>query len=270
MSAIREEAARLAEGGRLSAVLTRPSGAPSAAALLVTAGLTPKSGPFRLYAELARRLAAEGALVLRLDLGGIGDSVELSGLPLAERTNRDLRAAADFLREQVAAGPLVVGGLCSGADDALRYAVFDPRVTGVFMIDPFAFRTFGWRWRDALIRAARRALALSGVLPTAAPNEAGSLVDYAPMAEPEAREALSALAARGASMHFIYTGGARETFNHRGQFRAMLRGLDLRGLAALDYFPQLRHTQVLEADRLLIIDAIARRLRPGPSCGCPN
>lgn len=268
---MREEAARLGESGRLAAVLTRPSGPPAGAVLLVTAGLTPKAGPFRLYAELARRLAGEGVLVLRLDLGGIGDSVELSGgLPLSERTSRELRAATDLVRAQVPEGPLVVGGLCSGADDALRHAVLDPRVTGVFMIDPFAFRTFGWFWRDGLIRAARRALALLGLLPTAAPNEAGSLVDYAPMARPEACEALATLASRGAAMHFIYTGGARETFNHKGQFRAMLRGLNLRGLAALDYFPQLRHTQVLESDRRLIIDAVCRRLRAAPACGCPN
>lgn len=255
---IREESRRFGEGGRLAGVVTLPAGAPKGRVVLVTAGLTPKHGPFRLYAQLARRLAEDGLLVLRFDLGGIGESVRARGtVPIETRTEQEVRAAVDHLTQGAPGGPLLVGGLCSGAEDAFRYAAADPRVTGVFMLDPFAYRTRGWVWRDALIRAARRALALAGLLPTAQ-GEGASLVDYKYMPYEECLARLKALLARGVGLHFLYTGGARELFNHRSQFEAMFPGVDFRGLAAVDYFPQLRHTQVLEADRRLVIEAVAR------------
>ena len=44
--------------GQLAGILTEPDApAPRVALVLVSAGLSPKCGPFRLYAELARRLA---------------------------------------------------------------------------------------------------------------------------------------------------------------------------------------------------------------------
>lgn len=260
MNAQRETALKFGERGHLAGVLTQPQGEPRGCAALVTAGLTPKFGPFRLYAQLARRLAADGFLTLRFDLGGIGDSAQLPGaLPLRERTTRELRAAVDLLRGRVAEGPLILGGLCSGAEDALRYAAVDPRVTGLVLMDPFGYRTPGWAWRDALISGARKGMQVAGLVPEDAPKS-GALVDYKHMEETECRELLTALAARKVRMHYVYTGGMREVFNHRGQFRAMLRGVPLDGLVTLDYLPQLRHTQVLESDRRLVIESIARSL----------
>ncbi len=52
----------------------------------------------------------------------------------------------------------------------------------------------------------------------------------------------------------------RETFNHKGQFRAMFPDVDFRGLASVDYFPRLRHTQSLEADRRQVVESIAGAL----------
>lgn len=261
MSGLREEALRFGEGGRLAGIVTLPDAPARGAAVLVTAGLTPKAGPFGLYAMLARRLAGSGLLVLRFDLGGIGDSAAMPGaLPLEERTRLEVSAAVDLVRGRAPRGPLVLGGLCSGAEDSFRHAAEDERVTDVFMIDPFAFRTFGWRWRNALIRAARKSLALSGMLPTAAPKEQASLVDYRSMERAEAVARMKVLVERGVRSHFIYTGGARETFNHKRQFRAMFRGVKLAGLAHVDHFPQLRHTQVLESDRRLVVEAVARAL----------
>lgn len=256
----RERAVRFGEREQLAGILTLPAGRPRAAALLATAGLTPKAGPFRLYAELARRLASEGLAVLRFDLGGIGDSVQVYGsLPRDERAVLELGSAARVLRESAPEGSLIVGGLCSGAEDAARFAGADADVSGVFMIDTFAYRTAGWRRRDALIRAARRGLALAGLLPTAGAKPAG-LVDYEPMGLDASAPLLAGLVARRVRLHFVYTGGARETFNHRGQFRAMFPGVDFRGMASLDYYPQLRHTQALEADRELVVGSVARAI----------
>ena len=80
------------------------------------------------------------------------------------------------------------------------------------------------------------------------------------MAPAEASRILRRLLARGVRLHFIYTAGMSETFNHEGQLREMFPGIDFDGLVRLDYFPDLEHTQPFEADRRRLIEAIARRL----------
>jgi pimeloyl-ACP methyl ester carboxylesterase len=259
---MKESSCRFGEHGQLAGIVTESDAAPRAALVLVSAGLTPKFGPFRLYVELARRLAAEGYLTLRFDLGGIGDSGQgYSGRPLKERTELEIKAALDFLSARGAPKSVWVGGLCSGAEDSFRFAERDERVAGLVLMDPFGYKTAGWKRRDLAIRAVRRALWLSGLLPTyrSAASE-GGLIDYASMGRAEAGRILRTLIRRKVPMHFVYTGGMRETFNHKGQFKAMFEGIDFQGLAAVDYFPQLRHTQALEADRHTIIEAITARL----------
>jgi hypothetical protein len=71
---------------------------------------------------------------------------------------------------------------------------------------------------------------------------------------------LRGLLQRGVQLHFVYTGGMREHFNHPGQLRAMFPEIQLNGLVSVDYLPQLDHTQLLEAERRILIEAIAARL----------
>ena len=57
----------------------RREGAPSI--VLLNTGFEYHVGPHRLYVPLARDWAARGHLVLRFDLGGIGDSAPPPGAP---------------------------------------------------------------------------------------------------------------------------------------------------------------------------------------------
>jgi hypothetical protein len=162
-------------------------------------------------------------------------------------------------------GDIVLGGLCSGAEDSFRAAEDDPRVRGVVMIDPFAYRTGGWLPRHVLhraVRRTRRALGLYRPIPsTRATAEGARVVSYAYMDRDESTRILNALIARRARVHFLYTGGAREVFNHPGQLKSMFQHVDFERLVTVDHFPELEHTQMLEADRHSIVDAISRRLR---------
>jgi dienelactone hydrolase len=258
---IKESCCRFGEDGQLAGVVTEPTDrAPRAALVLVSAGLMPKFGPFRVYAELARRLASEGVLVLRFDLGGIGDSGQgYADRPLKKRTELEIRAALDHLTSRARFGSILLGGLCSGAEDSFRYAEIDPRVTGLVLLDPFGYRTPGWRSRDLLLRLVRRGLRTAGL--ARAPSGASeALIDYRHMEHAEASRILRTMIGRKVPMHFVYSGGMRESFNHKGQFKAMFRDIDLQDLVTLDFFPQLRHTQALETDRRLLIESIARRL----------
>jgi pimeloyl-ACP methyl ester carboxylesterase len=259
-SGFKESCCQFGEHRRLSGVITEPLGdAPRVALVLINAGLMPKFGPFRLYAQLARRLSSEGFLTLRFDLGGIGDSGPGSAIgPLKTRTTLEIRAALDFLKERYALDGIVLGGLCSGAEDSFRYAEIDPRVTGLMLMDPFGYKTLGWWPRNLLIRIARRTLRLVGrALPQ---DNSTALIDYKQMEHAESSRILRAMIQRKVPLHFVYTGGMRESFNHGSQLKTMFKDIDFQDMVTLDYFPQLRHTQVLEAERRAVIESIARRL----------
>lgn len=262
-----ESCVEFGEDGRLRGIVSEPEAAVPArpvTCVLVNAGLVPKFGPFRLYVDVARRLAQRGFRALRFDLGGIGESrAASSGEPLRVRTARDLDAAITFAAERHAASHVVLMGLCSGAEDSFRQAGDDARVRGVVLMDPFAYRTEGWGWRHALHRASRRALRAAGLFTPIAPAAgavASSVVTYSYMEREESRRILEGLVARRAHVHFVYTGGMRESFNHPDQLAKMFPGLDLTERVQLDWFPAADHTQILEADRRAIADAIARRL----------
>jgi hypothetical protein len=269
---VNERSCQFGEKLHLAGIVTEPDasrGAPRGALVLVSAGLVPKFGPFRLYVELARRLAQEGIVTLRFDLGGVGDSQQAyAGLPLKERTPRDVSAAVDWLSAHIDVGSVVLGGLCSGGEDSFRSAEHDPRVSGVVMIDPFAYRTRGFMPRHLLHRAVRRTRRALGLYrPIAPPRIVGNdgsrerVVNYEYMAREESSRILGTLLGRRAHAHFIYTGGASEVFNHRGQLHAMFGGIPFDGLVTVDHFPELEHTQMLAADRLCLVEAVVSRLK---------
>jgi hypothetical protein len=258
---------------QLAGIVTEPRDAGSGTCVLVSAGLVPKFGPYRLYAQLARRLAQSGIRTLRFDLGDVGDSRQAHvGRTLEERTHLEIGAAVDFTSERfgLGGGGVVLGGLCSGAEDSFRYAERDPRVSAVLLIDAFSYRTRGWSWRHGLHRATRTSMRWLGMYApldyrnAAANSSAASNMPrlaYKQMEHAESSRILKALVARGVKIHFVYTGGVRESFNHPRQLNAMFKGIDFKGLVTLDYFPHIEHLQALQEERLALIEAIDLRLR---------
>jgi hypothetical protein len=260
MTAPRERAVSFGSAGRLKGILTLPSDSdPVRVLALVNAGFVPKYGPFRVYTQIARRLASQGVGVLRFDLGGLGDSVPSAVGLLSERTLTDLGAAADLLASEFRATDVVFGGICSAAEDSLRFAEVDARVARVILVDPFAYRTAGFGWRHTRHRLWRRALRSVGAW-RPGPRFAESVIDYRYMEREESSRILAKLIARRTLLHFIYTGGRRETFNHPGQLAKMFPALDLRGAVTLDHLPDLDHTQYLRAEREVLVDTFVNRL----------
>ena len=155
---MRETALLFGAGKSLVGVISDP---PSPAAgerpalVLLNAGLLHRVGPNRLYVRLARRLAASGFVVARFDLSGVGDSraaSERSGFH--ERAVAETRACMDLLAAR-GARRFLVGGLCSGADSALRVAAEDERVVGAALIEPLSAPSAGHlvhSYRERLLR----------------------------------------------------------------------------------------------------------------------
>jgi dienelactone hydrolase len=250
---VTETTSQFGEHRQLVGVMSEPANcAPRIGFVLVNAGVVPKHGPFRMYVQLARRLAEAGIVTLRFDLGSIGDSQQrYANQPLKARTTLEIRAAVDHLTERYSLEGIAIGGLCSGAEDAFAYAEADPRIRGVVLIDPFSYRTRGWTWRNILYRIARRSLRAVNVYEpiairaNAAPR--ARLVHYKYMERGESGRILRALVARSARIHFVYTG--LDAFNHRGQLKDMFPDLDFADRVTVDHFPRMDHTQLLEEDR---------------------
>jgi alpha-beta hydrolase superfamily lysophospholipase len=137
-----ERAVRFGPGRRLFGILTTPaSGKPSAPSVIfLTTGSEYHVGPNRLYVPLARSWAAEGHLVLRYDLGGIGDSLPPPGaeenVPYPEYALDDAREAIAMVRKEAPNRRLIVIGLCSGGWLAFRAALDGLGVDAIVSINP--------------------------------------------------------------------------------------------------------------------------------------
>ena len=132
-------------GQQLYAVVAEPLDAAPIPLTLVlyNAGAIRRIGPSRMWTEAARRWAAAGVSVLRVDIEGIGDA---AGDGSIYRESDDPfyrphlidqgRAALDLAVRCGLPDSFVLGGLCSGGYWAFQAALADPRVRSVVLLNP--------------------------------------------------------------------------------------------------------------------------------------
>jgi pimeloyl-ACP methyl ester carboxylesterase len=272
----RERIVRFGPGDGLAGILSLPPaplpGAPHV--VLINAGVVHRVGPNRLYVDIARRLAASGATVLRFDLSGLGDSEVVSpGATAAEAAVKDIQAALDYLQHSRQAQHFIVGGLCAGADYSMMAAFVEPRIQGTILIDPSVERTA----RSRLIHMSRRLAQpdtwaeilrlkhpgwkksvhwLRGVLPKGRtprlPESRAAVTHIERMQQrlgsyemlytreqvaQQLREAID----RGVHLFALFTGGVNHRYNYRNQLFDMLPGVDFRNRLDLQFMPETDH-----------------------------
>jgi hypothetical protein len=158
--AVRERVIRIGDGDEptLVGVLSErdPVDAPHAhrpprhGILLLSSDGQRRVGPQRLWVPWARRRAACGDLVLRLDIGGTGDSTAPAStrdVPLDERVLDDVARALAWLRREAGAGACTIVGIGAGARQAWRAALADAGARQAIAIEP------AWR-ADPVVPAA--------------------------------------------------------------------------------------------------------------------
>jgi dienelactone hydrolase len=143
-SEVEEEWVRFGPDGVLVGILTRPlAAAEGPAVVLVNGGTNHRPGINRNYAEWAREWAEDGSVVLRMDIRGLGDSAPVRRADEAvlyrDETRDDVRAAVGLLAQRFPAMPILCGGLCAGGYQAFHTALEDPRIDGVFLLNPLRF-----------------------------------------------------------------------------------------------------------------------------------
>jgi dienelactone hydrolase len=121
------------------------------AVILLNAGADHHIGASRLYVSMARRWAQHGYVVLRMDLGGVGDSGTRPGRAdddvFPQEAIDDIRAGIEFLRSSYGVRDVTVAGLCSGAYHALRAAVAGLSVNRILMVNP---QNYFWKRGETL------------------------------------------------------------------------------------------------------------------------
>lgn len=248
---------------RAAAAVDRP------AIILLNAGLVHRIGPFRLTVQIARTLAERGFTVLRFDLAGFGDSRIVGPKRAVEQqVVHDGRTAMDFLESRYGIRRFIVGGLCSGAVYAHYLTAADPRVTGMWMLDGYAYPTRAYH-RFKLKRSLRKLLSprtafemlrkslASRPRPAATAAEEDESIFYQAWPEPAAARAdVEAMLARGARVLFVYTGGW-STFVDRRQFAEMFPSFAGHPGVELRYYPHADHTYISLSDRAEMVGALA-------------
>ena len=267
---LREEAIQVGEGGRLCGILTSPgalNGRLDTLPLFVflNAGLLHRVGPSRLYVLLARELAGMGFGSVRFDLAGRGDSSPRHELTHQHSVEADYDEILRSLEARFGRLRLVLAGLCSGADNAIRLTLKDPRVVGMVLLDPICFpddgfwvrafwikymnvaRYIAWLRRrfDALIAPGGKREELADAL---------GLRDLPSVGQLQA--AFQLIRERKGRVLSVFTQYALRYYNQRGQLGRIL-GVDGYDQFCTELFwPHAEHTYRLELHRRQLIEEI--------------
>jgi alpha-beta hydrolase superfamily lysophospholipase len=130
-----ERALRIGPSGLFGILSGEPAAAEQPVVICLNNSVDHHVGPGRLWVELARDLAAGGGAVLRLDLGGLGDSGGRTGQPVDRpyplTVTADLLAAMETID---APRGFVLVGSCSGGRNALSSSVL-PDTRGVVAVN---------------------------------------------------------------------------------------------------------------------------------------
>lgn len=243
---MRERALSFGASGNLVGILCEPepaarrTGAP--AVLLWNVGIHHRIGPFRIWVELARRLAEVGFASLRFDLAGQGDSEPRRGVVEGNPALADVQEAMALLEKRLGVRTFAPIAFCSGVDALHPLGLQDPRVVAMGYIEGYAYRTRGFwmryplrylnrqRWEKKLQEVAARygvrraGGAGDGIALDPVQQEVNLGLNVfsreMPTQEQFARD-VETLTGRGVELLFQFFGGGN-TVNHRGQLAEML------------------------------------------------
>jgi dienelactone hydrolase len=148
-----ERAVSFGDDRLLFGIVTRPPAEEvrRRAVILLNAGADHHIGASRLYVSMARRWSQHGYVVLRMDLGGIGDSGTRPGRTdddvFPQEALDDIRAAIEYLCSSHGILDVTLAGLCSGAYHALRAAVAGLPIGRILMVNP---QNYFWKRGESL------------------------------------------------------------------------------------------------------------------------
>ncbi len=264
---MKEEAFRFGAGNLGFGMVTLPadiSRAPVVVAL--NAGLTAREGPHRLNTLACRGLAQAGYIAIRLDLAGKGDTPARDGLTNRESVALDWQHIKQSIVQQYGERKLVLMGLCSGADNAVKIAATDADVHGLILLDPISPKDTDFAKRELLskLNNLHKWLNLPRTLVTRVRRRFGMEHDpYAVMAglrdEPTADDidaCFRHIAACQGKVLAVFTSQAASHYNQQGQF---VRAINIAGLESCCeevFWPLVLHIYPVQIHRDRLLEKI--------------
>jgi len=245
---------------RLSGILTlSPQERAPFVVLLSNTGMHHRVGPYRLNVELAQALAHAGIPVFRYDRSGMGDS-EARTTPGSDHEHALLDAHDAMAAVTAAVGitRFVLVALCSGVDIYHEIARDDVRVVGYVPIDGHAYPTAGFvrrrrqrfldvaryrRWLGRL-RHRQQHAAFFGT-----DSHAAAVFARAALPLAQWRADLLGMAARGAHVLAVNTGGADSQWNAADQLLESLAPTEQAAQFGAIHMPQADHLFAAPAQR---------------------
>jgi hypothetical protein len=232
--------------------------------IFINSGLLHRVGPFRLYVDIARQIARAGFPSIRLDLSGKGDSDALSGVSLAEANIANLSAACRKLQEETGASKFVLGGLCSGADDAVQAGLEIDNLAGIFMFDGFAPKTIRFyikRYGPKLFSARSW---LNRLQPISTPGEqsggeVGNLRNWGTPREMLSR--YSKYVDNGTHILAIFSGWAGNCYTYPSQLTTTIAHPRAAKMVSELHYPQATHLFPLSAHRRQAVTSVVEWAR---------
>ena len=179
--------------------------------------------------------------------------------------------AADFdeilriLETRLGSKPLVLAGLCSGADNAIRLTVNEPRVVGMVLLDPLCFPDDGFEVRSIVKKytsPARYILWLKWRLnrlatPDSEKQERGDPLALRDLPSREQmKAAFESIGRRHGRVLSVFTQYALIYYNRSGQLGQVLDVKGYRSFCTEKFWPESEHTYRIELHRHRLIDTI--------------
>lgn len=272
-----ERPVRLGPTGGIAGMLCEPAPAPGSAEttqrpvfLLWNVGLNHRVGPYRIYVDLARALAAEGFGSIRFDLSGLGDSEAARGGAQSdsERAVLDVQAALDGAEQNLGSRRAVLVGFCSSVDSAHHATLADDRVVGLVNIEGYSFPSQGQGQRYALrfldvnrwARWAYHQRKKREQRATVAEQPSGPVFQREYPTAARLASEYRALTARGVRLLCAYVRGDSD-YEYRDQLFDALGAPDLRTHVEVEFYPQADHIFSRVTDRKILLQRIVRFAR---------
>lgn len=270
-----ERPVQFGEGGRVFGVLAEPDASVANAGqgpvfIILSAGMLHRVGPSRMHIPLARRLAGMGFPVLRIDLAGKGDSPAREGLKNQPSVAADFADILAGVRNIYPDAKLVLFGMCSGADNAIRLSIMEPSVIGTVLLDAvcptdpmFKLRSMTkyLNLRRYLFRL-KKMLRSSDKQLSRAENPDIDWLQFRDLPTFEQfQESVRVLGQRNGAMLAFFTSDATKYYNKQGQLQKVL-GFDNFDTTGKEIFwPETEHTWQFSMHRDRLIDATAQWAR---------
>lgn len=264
---MKEEAFRFGAGNLGLGMVTLPADISSAPVVVaLNAGLTAREGPHRLNVLACRGLAQAGYIAIRLDLAGKGDTPAREGLSNRESVALDWQHIKQSIMQRYGERKLVLMGLCSGADNAIKIAANDSDVHGLILLDPISPKDAGFAKRELLskLNNLHKWINLPHALVTRVRRRLGLEQDpYAVMAslrdDPTAEDTDACfrhIAACEGRVLAVFTSQAVPHYNQQGQFVKALNITGLESCCEEVYWPLVLHIYPVQIHRDRLLEKI--------------